>query len=362
MTRTRKKSSTTDSTQKTTKPANTKTIESEKEGVGVQESASTDQPTQPEVEVAVVDAVIVTQEPKKEIQPLTESERTRFQKLEDETLIALQELQHSLLRAAQSLREIRDDELFREDYPTFEAYCKQKLGFSKRFINYQINYAKIFDNFQQREQDVPVLPTNESQVRPLAGLKPEEQPKVWSKAVEVANGNVPSREIVARVVQTYRAEQRAQQGKKGKKGKKRTIDVVDCIRIKGIPTTELSAYKNWWGFVKDIADENYDIELPHTTIPGVKASNIALETAGDTSLNKKQTEARRSLFEKLTEIYRLKTETVEDEQLLEYLLLYFVTLTPRKQVNKQGKTTWSVTLTSFEKKALELIEREVKKP
>ena len=60
-------------------------------------------------------------------------------------------------------------------------------------------------------------------------------------------------------------------------------------------------------------------------------------------------------------IVKQEPKEEEDEELLEYLFSYFVTLKPRKQVNKQGKTTWSVTLTPFEKKALGLIEREVKK-
>ncbi|MGB5634445.1 MAG: hypothetical protein WBM44_20345 [Waterburya sp.] len=311
----------------------------------------------------VVQTEIVPREEqeKGEILPLTREERARFTELEAETLAALKEAQQSLLRAAQLLREIRDRELFREDYPTFEAYCEQKLGFSKRFINYQINYAKVVDNFQQWEQDVPVLPSSESQVRPLGSLKPEEQPEVWLKAVEIAEGNTPSREIVTEVVRTYRAEQKQRKQSQEKKGKKRTIEAGDCIRIKGIPTTKLSAFKNWWGFVTDVSDDGYEIELPHTTITGVKASDITLETIGEKALNKKQAQTRRKLFERLSDIYTLKTEKGEDEELLEYIFSYFVTLKPREQVNKQGKTTRSVKLTPFEEKVLGLIENEVKK-
>ena len=205
-----------------------------------------------------------------------------------------------------------------------------------------------------------MLPSAESQVRPLAGLNPEAQPEVWTKAVEVAGGKVPSREIVAQVVQSYRAEQQSQDKKKTK----RTIEVGDCIRIKGIPTTELSAFRNWWGFVKDISDDGYEIELPHRTITGVEASNITLETVGANALNKQQTGTRKKLFERLSEIYRLKTENAQEEEgeeLLEYTLSYFVTLKPRERVDKDGKKSTTVKLTTLEEKALGLLETEVNK-
>lgn len=314
-----------------------------------------------------VKAEIVSEEEKEEeTKPLTKEERARFTELEAKTLTALGEAQKSLLSAAQSLREIRDEKLFREDYPTFEEYCEKKLGFSKRFINYQINYAQVVDNFQQWEHPVPILPSSESQVRSLGSLKPEVQPLVWLKAVEIADGNVPSREIVTEVVRNYREEQKQQQQPKTSKGKKRTIEVDDCIRIKGIPSTELSAFKNWWGFVKNITDDGFEVELPHITITGVKVTDLILETVAGQPLNKQQTETRRKIFEKLAEIYTLKNQAIEEdresqnEELLEFLLSYFVTLKTKERLNKEKKKTKSVKLTPLEEKVLNLIENEVK--
>jgi len=41
-----------------------------------------------------------------------------------------------------------------------------------------------------------ILPTKETQVRPLTKLEPEEQRSVWQQAVEAAGGKVPTEEIV----------------------------------------------------------------------------------------------------------------------------------------------------------------------
>ncbi|MEH2120590.1 hypothetical protein [Nostoc sp.] len=46
-----------------------------------------------------------------------------------------------------------------------------------------------------------ILPTNEGQVRPLAKLEPQQQVKVWQRAVQEAGGKVPSARIVTDVLQ-----------------------------------------------------------------------------------------------------------------------------------------------------------------
>ncbi|MFN6488306.1 MULTISPECIES: hypothetical protein [unclassified Nostoc] len=46
-----------------------------------------------------------------------------------------------------------------------------------------------------------ILPTNEGQVRPLAQLEPQQQVKVWQRAVQEAGGKVPTARIVTDVVQ-----------------------------------------------------------------------------------------------------------------------------------------------------------------
>ena len=45
-----------------------------------------------------------------------------------------------------------------------------------------------------------VLPTKESQCRPLATLSPEQQVKAWNNAVEKAGGKVPTAKIIKKSV------------------------------------------------------------------------------------------------------------------------------------------------------------------
>ena len=51
-----------------------------------------------------------------------------------------------------------------------------------------------------------MLPTKESQCRPLAKLPPKQQREVWRTAVERANGKVPSARIVKEIVNQNSSE------------------------------------------------------------------------------------------------------------------------------------------------------------
>jgi hypothetical protein len=57
------------------------------------------------------------------------------------------------------------------------------------------------ENAEQHPSSLPILPTNECQVRPLTKLKPQEQREVWQKAVEEAGNKVPSGRIVKGIVE-----------------------------------------------------------------------------------------------------------------------------------------------------------------
>ncbi|MCX5804182.1 MAG: hypothetical protein NTU69_11745 [Proteobacteria bacterium] len=77
---------------------------------------------------------------------------------------------------------IRDSRLYREQYGTFEEYCKEKWGMSKTHANRLISSTEVTDNLTP----IGVIPKTESQVRPLTKLEPAEQKEAWDKAVKTA--------------------------------------------------------------------------------------------------------------------------------------------------------------------------------
>lgn len=101
-----------------------------------------------------------------------------------------------------ALAEIRDDRLYRENYATFEEYCQERWGMSRPRAYQFIDAADVRGRLSTI---VDKLPANESQVRPLTQLAPNEQVAAWQRAVETApNGKVTAAHV-ASVVEEMRA-------------------------------------------------------------------------------------------------------------------------------------------------------------
>ena len=146
----------------------------------------------------------------------------------------------AFFEAGKALAQLRDRRLYRSTHRTFEEYCRDRFGYTHRRVNYLIAGSVVFDNIamgtncsqnegmdetgtncsqngevdetgtncsqnekvdKTRPNPSRILPTNEGQVRPLAKLEPQQQVKVWQRAVQEAGGKVPSARIVTDVVQ-----------------------------------------------------------------------------------------------------------------------------------------------------------------
>ncbi len=111
------------------------------------------------------------------------------------------------------MRELRSRRLYRSTHKTFEEYCQDRFGFTRRHINYLIAGSVVVDNLKMgtnRSQNLPtapmgtnrsqILPTSEYQIRPLTKLEPSQQREVWQQAVAEAGGKVPSNRLVKSLV------------------------------------------------------------------------------------------------------------------------------------------------------------------
>lgn len=94
-----------------------------------------------------------------------------------------------------ALQKIRDERLYRATYATFEEYCQERWDLTRRHVNQLIEAARVVENLSKLGTMVPI-PSNERQARELAGLDPEEQRKVWEKAIETApDGHITAAHI-----------------------------------------------------------------------------------------------------------------------------------------------------------------------
>ena len=113
-------------------------------------------------------------------------------------------VQQAFFIAGKALKTLRDKKLYRETHATFEAYIRDRFDFTRAAAYYLISASEVVENLKcQQFVDTnkgTILPTKESQCRPLAKLSPERQREVWCSAVEQAKGKVPSARIVKDLV------------------------------------------------------------------------------------------------------------------------------------------------------------------
>jgi hypothetical protein len=104
----------------------------------------------------------------------------------------------------EALLAIRNDRLYRAEYPTFEAYCRNRWGMSKTQANRLVDAAEVMESLTP----IGVIPANEAQARPLAAVPPEERADVWQEAVDTAPNGKVSTAHVQQVVDRRREPER----------------------------------------------------------------------------------------------------------------------------------------------------------
>ncbi|MBN3960031.1 hypothetical protein [Nostoc sp. NMS8] len=173
-----------------------------------------------------------------EVPELTEQEQSDRLHLE-------RRVERAFFEAGKALTELRDRRLYRSTHKTFEEYCRNRFGFSRRQPYHLIEAAVIFDNLVAKcERSVHILPTNEWQIRPLSKLDADIQPEAWEQAVESANGKVPSHRIVKDAVQ--RIMERTQVPN--------TYQLGEVCQILAKDNPELRGKGSCWGIVNHVGE------------------------------------------------------------------------------------------------------------
>jgi hypothetical protein len=129
-------------------------------------------------------------------EPLTPTERRDLKRCEK----IIERGQKVFIAVSEALMEIRDKHLYRETYPTFDEYCKEKWGFTARHGQRLLAAKEVADNLRPMGR----IPDNERQARPLVGLPAETQREVWQEAIESADNGKITAERVAEVAEPHK--------------------------------------------------------------------------------------------------------------------------------------------------------------
>ncbi len=133
------------------------------------------------------------------VEELTEDEEQERHRLELKVERAFRE-------AGSALQSLRDKKLYRSTHKTFEAYCRERFGYSRDAAYLKIAAATVYDNIQKY---LPTngrqisMPTNERQLRDIAkaNFEPEVQATAWIQTLQETDGRQPTGREVKSIVE-----------------------------------------------------------------------------------------------------------------------------------------------------------------
>jgi hypothetical protein len=125
-------------------------------------------------------------------------------KTDNQKLLALERIIEEGLRTftdvGSALLQIRDGKLYKPQYSSFEEYCRERWDMEHSHAYRLMDSAKVMANLKTSPIG-EVLPTSESQTRPLASLAPEQQVEAWKEATTTApKGKRPTSGLVHKIV------------------------------------------------------------------------------------------------------------------------------------------------------------------
>ncbi len=218
-------------------------------------------------------------------------------------------VERAFYEAGKALQELRDRRLYRSTHQTFEQYCSERFGFTRRRPYQLIDASIIVDNLlseaeemctnrTQNETDemcanrTQILPTSEWQVRPLTKLEPDEQVEAWTQAVEQAGGKVPSGSLVKSIVEQIRECKKIHNPWR--------VNEVCRILVKDNP--DLRGKGGCWAVITEVHDFSCTVTLWDGNYQ-VKPENLS-----ELPYSNEHSEAVRKLSERLSKLYHPKME------------------------------------------------------
>jgi hypothetical protein len=155
---------------------------------------------------------------------------TEFNDLENCEKIIAKGL-NTFVEVGNSLKKIHDEKLYREDYFTFDEYCKERWDFTDRYARNLISGSEVNENLKSGTIVPKILPQTESQARPLAKVKnPELQRQAWGKVEEaIETGKTLTAKLVQDKVNEVITDKK--QVTEPEQPEPKQIDIYEAIEI-----------------------------------------------------------------------------------------------------------------------------------
>ena len=190
---------------------------------------------------------------------ITLEERSRLFQLEETIRQGL----NTFVDVGNALLEIRDKRLYRQEYSTFEDYCREQWNMKQSQAYRLMDSAKVLDNLQSSPIG-ELLPTNEAQARPLSSLEPEEQIEAWKRVIT----STPEGKVTAAVV--LKAVKEVEQERREERRQERIENIAEMVSnnkpLDGIGLFPVIYADPPWQYDHPISDSRR-IENQYPTMP-----------------------------------------------------------------------------------------------
>jgi len=188
---------------------------------------------------------------------ITLDERSRLYQLEETIRQGL----NTFVDVGSALLEIRDKRLYRQEYSTFEEYCREQWGMQRAHAYRLIESAKVLNTLSPIGD---ILPATESQARPLASLEPEEQVEAWKRVIT----STPEGNVTAKIV--LKAVKEVEQERRQERRQERIENIAEMVSnnkpIDGIGVFPVIYADPPWQYDHPISDSR-KIENQYPTMP-----------------------------------------------------------------------------------------------
>ena len=113
--------------------------------------------------------------------------------------------------AGMALIKLNSLRLYRNTHLSFEEFCQDVFGYGGDYAYLKMAAARVYQNLIDNlptNGRQPILPTRQRQLRPIvkAKLDDDAQVEVWSNAIAISDGKIPSSSIVSQAVDLYLAQ------------------------------------------------------------------------------------------------------------------------------------------------------------
>lgn len=141
---------------------------------------------------------------------LTALERDRFEEIDAALLEAFRDSINVQLRVGELMHEMLESRLYRDRYPSFDAYCEQRWKITGSMARKWATAANVAKTLQQAADEAPLLYVaflddfNPSHAAVLNALPQEQQAEAWTTAKRITPS--PTAKVLSQVADKMKAD------------------------------------------------------------------------------------------------------------------------------------------------------------